>query len=88
MDSKSMKRWQARKILDVVRPARGYLHRLRSRMEKVGFLPGDPLFQCVAQADNAMLRLCMALHYMTTDGGMGFNEGQDKDGEPEERESV
>jgi hypothetical protein len=70
-----MKRWQAKKILDVLSPTRGYLHRLKCRMEKVGFLPGDPLFRCV-EPDNAMIELCMALHYMTCDGASGLNQGQ------------
>jgi hypothetical protein len=82
MNSKSMKRWQARKVLQVLSPMRGYLHRLKTRMEKVGFLPGDPLFRCVERADNAMLELCMTLHYMTCDGGMGLNqENPDRDHE-------
>jgi hypothetical protein len=75
MDSKSMKRWQAKKILDVLRPTRGYLHRLKCRMEKVGFVKGDPLLKCVERADTAMLELCMTLHYMTCDGGMGSTKG-------------
>jgi hypothetical protein len=78
MNSKAIKRWQAKRILDVLRPTRGYLHQLKCRMEKVGFLPGDPLFRCVERADSSMLELCMALHYMTCEGGMGFNQGSDQ----------
>jgi hypothetical protein len=69
MKTKDVKRWQARKIHDALLPARGYLHELRERMTRVGFLDGDPLFECVKRADDAMHELVMALHYLSHDGG-------------------
>jgi hypothetical protein len=46
----------------------GFLHRLRDRMLKVGFLPDDPLFLRVCQAYDSLHRLFIDLHYLSCDG--------------------
>jgi hypothetical protein len=53
----------AQKIHDAVAPFVGYLARLRSRMDKVGFVPDDPLRQSVERAYDAAFDLCVKMHY-------------------------
>lgn len=63
--------WQAKKIHDSVAPSLRYLHKLQTRMEKVGFLPTDPLFQLVKKAHDAMQGLSVETHYMACKTGVG-----------------
>ena len=68
MDRQTLKRWQAAKLHRTLQPTLGYLYRLRERMQKVGFLPNDPLFLRVCQAYDAVHRLSIELHYLSCDG--------------------
>ena len=49
----------------------GYLVRLRQRMEKVGFLPGDPLYRLVREAEDKVHHLSVELHYRSCGGRVG-----------------
>ena len=71
MDADTLRPWQAMRMLDVLRPTLGYLSRLQSRMEKVGFLPTDPLYVGVRLEYDAMHSLCMDLHYRSCQSGVG-----------------
>jgi hypothetical protein len=51
-----------------VQPSLNYLFRLRERMGKTGFPPGDPLFKLVDQAYDSMHRLFIDLHYLSCVG--------------------
>jgi hypothetical protein len=64
-----MEPWQATKIRESLLPAMAYLYRLRERMEKTGRHQGK-LFRLVCEAHNAMLTLCMDLHYLSCGGGV------------------
>jgi hypothetical protein len=48
-----------------------YLLRLRTRMEKTGFKPDDPVYRLVCQAYDAMHRLSIDLHYRSCKSGVG-----------------
>jgi hypothetical protein len=48
----------------------GYLVRLRERMDQVGFVSTDRLYQIVCKAEDAMLHLSVALHYASCKGGV------------------
>jgi hypothetical protein len=52
-------------------PMLGYMVRLRQRMEKVGFLPGDLLYRLVREAEDKVHHLSVELHYRSCDGGVG-----------------
>jgi hypothetical protein len=71
MDRETLKRWQAAKLHEALHPTVGYLYRLRERMQKAGFPPGDLLFQRVCQAYDAVHRLSIELHYLSCDGTGG-----------------
>ena len=62
---------QAAAVRDRLWRTTGYLVRLRERMQQVGFLHTDRLFQFARDAEFAMRDLCMALHYASCDGGIG-----------------
>jgi hypothetical protein len=68
MDSRTIQRWQAEKLHRTLQPTLGFLHRLRDRMLKAGFLPDDPLFVRVCRAYDALHRLFIDLHYLSCDG--------------------
>ena len=68
MDSDAITKDQAKKLLKVVAPAKAYLHRLRERMEKVGFPPDDKLYLKVCKAQDALHDLWVSLHYLSVDG--------------------
>jgi len=68
MDSRTIKRWQAKKLHLVLQPMVGFLYRLRERMQKVGFLPSDPLFKLVCKAYESLHALFIELHYLSCDG--------------------
>jgi hypothetical protein len=68
MKQDDIKRWQARKLAEVLHPQLGYLYRLRSRMEKTGFLPSDPYYRLVEKAYDAVHALWIETHYMSCSG--------------------
>jgi hypothetical protein len=47
-------------------------------MEKVGFLPSDPLFQSVSQAYDAVYRLSVEMRYLPFAGRVGRSLMTDK----------
>jgi hypothetical protein len=64
-----------------ISPGLRYLVRLRSRMERAGFLPDDPLFQLVSKAYDAVQHLSVHLHYLSCKSGVGRAPGtNDKEG--------
>ena len=67
-----LQRWEARKINRAIQPAVGYLCRLRERMERVGFLNNDPLFQLVKQSYDNLQAPYMKLHYLSCESGVGI----------------
>jgi len=67
MDSKDLTTAQAQAISKSLFRLANYLYRLKSRMEKVGFLPSDPLFVKVKAAYDAVFDL----HYRGCSGGVG-----------------
>ena len=69
--------WQAEQVNKALYPLANYLVRLRSRMEKVGFLPDDPVFLLVAKAQDAVQHLMVELHYRSCRSGVGRPESED-----------
>ena len=68
-------REQAAAVAKSVGPLLGYLVRLRQRMEKVGFLPGDPLYRLMRDAEDKLHALSVELHYRSCAGGVGRIDG-------------
>ena len=68
MDRDSITKDHAKTINASVQPSLGYLYRLRERMVKTGFPPGDPLLKLMDQAYASMHRLFIELHYLSCDG--------------------
>lgn len=48
-----------------------YLGRLQPRMEKVGFPSDDRLYQLVCKTYEAIHGLCVELHYLSCESGVG-----------------
>ena len=71
MDSRSITTEQAKIMADAVRIQLNYLSRLRSRMERVGFPPADPLYREVHAAWAATHSLFVQLHYLSCKSGVG-----------------
>jgi hypothetical protein len=69
--TKKIEPWQAKKILEEVRPSLAYLNRLLGRMDEVGFLATDPLYNNVTKARDATHRLWVELHYLSCSSGVG-----------------
>jgi hypothetical protein len=65
---------QAKKVHNALARTLGYLSRLRERLEKVGFVPSDPLCLWANQAQSAMQALVMELHYQSCRSGVGQPE--------------
>jgi hypothetical protein len=63
---------QAQRIRDALFPGLNYLARLRRRMERLGFPPGDAMFRAVHAAEMALFDLNVALHYLGCQGGVGM----------------
>jgi hypothetical protein len=63
--------WQARKVHRALQPSVGYLYRLKARMQKVGFLDNDLLYQLVSQAYDTVHTLYIQLHYLSCESGVG-----------------
>ena len=74
--------WQAEQINKALFPLANYLVRLRSRMEKVGFLPDDPVFMLVSKAQDAVQHLRVTLHYRSCKSGVGMPESEATRSEP------
>jgi hypothetical protein len=74
MDRDSITKDHAKTINASVQPSLGYLYRLRERMVKTGFPPGDPLLKLMDQAYDSMHRLFIELHYLSCDGVGGLVE--------------
>jgi hypothetical protein len=64
----TIERWQAAQLFKTLQPTVGNLSRLRTRMEQVGFVPSDPLYQRVSQAYKSLQALYIELHYLSFDG--------------------
>jgi hypothetical protein len=71
MDSSNLATWQAKALHAALRPALGFLHRLRERMEKRGFPLNDKLLRLTATAYDALHSLFVELHYMSCKSGVG-----------------
>jgi hypothetical protein len=71
MDSNKLQRWQIAKLQKSITPMVSYLHKLRERMQRVGFLPQDPLYVVVDTAYDAVQALAVKLHYLGCDHGTG-----------------
>ena len=71
MDSTRIKPWQAKLMYATLRPALGYLCRLREHMERRGFPPNDKLLKLTIAAYNAIHSLTVELHYMSCESGVG-----------------
>lgn len=65
MNSDDIEPWQAERIRNALRLKVRYLHRLKSRMEKVGFLPSDRLYQLVREAYESLHALHIEMHYLS-----------------------
>jgi hypothetical protein len=70
MKSEDVTADQAKRINEAIGPTVGFLHELRSRMNKLGFGMGDPLFVCVNHACEALHTLNVKTHYMSCNSGV------------------
>ena len=70
MKSEDIVTWQAKVMRKNLEGSLRYLYRLMRRMEKKGFPPDDPLFVKVSAAYDAMLSLCVSLHYLSCSSGV------------------
>lgn len=70
MDSSQLTIEQAKVMDERVRQMLGYLHALRSRIDKRGFPSADELRQKVERAHVALHSLSVTLHYMTCKSGV------------------
>ena len=68
---KEVETWQAKKVKKPIGEQFRYLHRLKTRLEKVGFLVTDPLDQNVKKAYDAVHPLHVELHYLSIGHGVG-----------------
>jgi hypothetical protein len=68
---KKLQPWQARRVHRSLQPSVGYLYRLKARMQKLGFLDNDLLYQLVSQAYDTTQALFMQLHYLSCKSGVG-----------------
>jgi hypothetical protein len=71
VDSETTTIAQAQRMHDALAPTLGYLTRLQQRMDRVGFIPADPLYRDVRAAHDVMHALVSRLHYMTCESGVG-----------------
>jgi hypothetical protein len=68
MDSMTLKNWQIEILQKSIHPMLGYLHRLLDRMQTVGFVEDDRLYQRASKAYDAMHSLFIELHYLACSG--------------------
>lgn len=71
MHSNELRRDQAAALARGLHRGLNYLARLRARMERKGFPPGDPLFQLVDNAHDAVFKLSVRVHYLSCGSGVG-----------------
>jgi hypothetical protein len=71
MESNELTTAQAERIRDALLPHVRYLYKLKTRMEKTGFPPGDRLFRLTCSAYDSAQQLAMALHYLSCESGVG-----------------
>jgi hypothetical protein len=64
----TIERWQAAQLFRTLQPTVGYFSRLRERMDKVGFVSADPLYQRVCKAYESLHALFIELHYLSCSG--------------------
>ena len=67
LDSRTLSTGQAERLKEALGPQLRYLGRLLARMEKVGFVPSDPLYQKVKAAHDAVHDLHIHVHYLECD---------------------
>ena len=67
MDSRAVIASQAEQLKESLGPQLRYLSRLVARMEKVGFVPSDPLYQKAKAARDAVHDLHVHVHYLECD---------------------
>ncbi len=67
MDSRTLTVRQAEGLQQAIAQHAQYFGRLRNRMEKVGFVPGDPLYERVKKAHDATHDLSVHVHYLVCD---------------------
>jgi hypothetical protein len=79
MERDDIKRWQARKIAETLHPSLNYLFRLRQRMEKKGFAPGDPYYQMVCRAYDGVQALWVQTHYLSCEGAGATSSTEEDD---------
>ena len=79
MDSNELTPAQAKILHTAVHRTLGYLFRLRARMEKAGFPPGDKLFRLTDSAYDALHSLSVELHYLSCPSGVGRPSRSQKD---------
>ena len=63
-----IKRSQAKELHRRLRPKLSYLYRLRERMQKVGYVPGDRLYELAVKSYESVHALCVEVHYLSCDG--------------------
>jgi hypothetical protein len=71
VESNELTTTQAERIRDALLPHVRYLYKLKTRMEKTGFPPGDRLFRLTGAAYDSAQQLAMALHYLSCESGVG-----------------
>jgi hypothetical protein len=76
MDSEQLSKHQATILRDNISRSLGYLSRLRERMERTHFPPDDELLVLVKNAQDAVQRLWVDLHYRSCDGQVGRRKKQ------------
>jgi hypothetical protein len=69
---------QAKVLLKSIGPTLGYLHRLRTRMEKRCFPPHDRTYEIVCKAYDAMHHLSVHLHYLSVGTGVYLPRSKDE----------
>ena len=71
MTSDDVTREQAEVLKRKLRPMLDYLGRLKSRMTRRQFTPGDPLLVAVCRAEDAMHALTVEVHYLSCEYSVG-----------------
>jgi len=51
-----------------------YFHRLRARLEQLGYTPADPLYRAVADVANAAQGFALTARYYSCTSGVGRKE--------------
>jgi hypothetical protein len=72
--ARTLTREQARELGKAFFPHLNFFFRLKRGMERVGFLPEDPLYQLLAKAYDAAQALSVELHYRSCGHGVGRSE--------------